>query len=474
VTRRLLLSYLSVAVFVLIVLEIPLGISFAQAERDRLTTSVERDAQVVGSLVEDQLQFDAPEVDPQLGEYPQHSGSRVLIVDRAGRTVHDSDAPGDPDALDRDYSTRPEIIDALAGERSTGTRPSETLGHGLLYVAVPVASGGTVHGAVRITYPTSALDARILRNWLVLAGIAIVVIASTALVGTGIARWVIRPTRQVELAVGHFATGDLDVRAPADNGPPEARELAQAFNAMADRLARLIRSQQAFVSDASHQLRSPLTSLRLELEELELDADRELREGIHRAIGETLRLSRLVNDLLALARADTDAPQPIMQDATSVLAGRLAAWRALATEQGVELVLDAKGPLTVRIVQGHLEQIVDNLLDNAITASPVGGTVCIRTMDRGERAEIHISDHGRGLDDQGRLRAFDRFWRAPNAAPGTGSGLGLAIARQLAHLSGAQVELHSPTDGGTDAVITLHSTPLPAAHDPSSGSPGRR
>jgi len=458
-TRRLLLSYLSVAVFVLIVLEIPLGISYGRAEREQLTTAVERDAQVIGSLVEDQLQFGAARVNPRLGEYPQDSGSRVLIVDPTGRTVYDSDAPDDPDALDRDYSTRPEIIEALTGQRNTGIRPSETLGHDLLYVAVPVASAGRVHGAVRITYPTTALDSRIRRNWLVLGGIAIVVIASTALVGATMARWVIRPTRQVELAVSHFATGDLDVRAPADDGPPEVRELARAFNTMADRLAQLIRSQQAFVSDASHQLRSPLTSLRLELEELELDADRELAEGIRRTIGETLRLSRLVNDLLALARADASAPQPTAQDAAQVLANRVDSWRALAADRGVELVLDAQGPVMAWIVQGHLEQIVDNLLDNAIEASPEDGTIRVRTLQRDEGTEIHITDQGRGLDTQGRARAFDRFWRAPDAGPGTGSGLGLAIARQLARLSGGEVELHSPAAGGIDAVVTVPNAP---------------
>ncbi len=454
-TRRLLLSYLSVAVFVLIVLEIPLGISYARAERDRLLTSIERDAQVVGSLVEDQLQFGAPAVDPQLGRYPQDSGSRVLIVDRAGRTVFDSNAPNDPDALDRDYSTRPEIIDALAGQRNSGTRPSETLGYDLLYVAVPVASGGTVHGAVRITYPSDALDGRIRRNWLVLGGIAIVVIASTMLVGVAVARWVIRPTRQVELTVGRFAAGDLDVRAPADEGPPEVQELAAAFNTMADQLARLIRSQQAFVSDASHQLRSPLTSLRLELEELELDADAELAAGIRRAIGESIRLSRLVNDLLALARADAQAPEPIAQDAGRVLSRRVDAWQPLATEHGVNLVLDVAGPHLVLAAEGHLEQIVDNLLDNAIAASPPGGQVRVHVVDRGPRTDIHITDRGRGLNAQGRTRAFDRFWRAPDATPGTGSGLGLAIARQLAHLSGGEVALNSPGSGGVDAVITL-------------------
>lgn len=121
----------------------------------------------------------------------------------------------------------------------------------------------------------------------------------------------------------------------------------------------------------------------------------------------------------------------------------------------MDLVLDLERPLMVSVAEGHLEQMVDNLLDNAIEASPWGEEVRIRVVDRGPRAEIHIVDHGRGLDAPGRKRAFDRFWRAADAAPGSGSGLGLAIARHLAHLSGGELELHSPATGGVDAVITL-------------------
>lgn len=454
-TRRLVLSYLSVALFVLLVLELPLGINFARAERERLITAVERDAYVIGSLVEDRLQFGATDADPHLGTYPARTGSRVLIVDREGRTVHDSDAPGDPDALERDYSTRPEIITALRGQRTAGTRHSETLGHGLLYVAVPVASGGAVHGAVRITYPTAALEARIARNWVVLGGVALVVLAMTAVLGAAIARWLVRPTRSLERAVARLAEGDLDVRAPADRGPPEHRQLARGFNTMAQRLAGSIRAQQRFVSDASHQLRSPLTALRLELEELQLDADHELAAGIERAIGETRRLSRLVTDLLELARADAASPQRGVEEVGEVLRDRVAVWSSVAQEHGVSLQPELDAAVPVEAVPGHLAQILDNLLDNAIEASPEGSLIRVRSNVTGGRVEIHVVDEGPGMSEEARTRAFDRFWRSPDARPGSGTGLGLAIARQLARLSGGDVELRVHPDGGTDAVIVL-------------------
>jgi signal transduction histidine kinase len=462
-TRRLVLSYLAVALFVLVVLEVPLGITYARSELDRLTTAVERDAQVIGSLVEDQLQFGAGEVDPRLDGYPRRTGSRVLIVDRDGRTVYDSRDPGDPAALDRDYSTRPEIADALAGRRATGTRPSDTLGQDLLYVAVPVASGGVVHGAVRITYPTTALAARIVRNWLMLGAIALVVLLATALVGAAVARWVTRPTRALERGVARFADGDLEVRVPTDRGPPEVRELSAGFNEMAGRLADLIRAQRSFVSDASHQLRSPLTALRLELEELEEDADGELAAGIARAIGETHRLTRLVTDLLALATAEADRPPTTIQDAAAVLRERVEAWASLAQEHDVTLRLGTPPePTWVNAVAGHLEQIIDNLVDNALEAAPAGSTIRLSASPAAGNVEIHITDAGAGLDEPARARAFDRFWRGPGTRPGVGTGLGLAIARQLARLSGGDVELRPRHPTGTDATIILAGGSPPA------------
>ena len=148
-TRRLLVSYLTVTLLVLVLLEVPLGVVYSQRERERMAADVEHDATVIASIFEDGLERDLP-LDPGPAEqYAARTGARVVVVDDAGIAAVDTEA-----AVGRDFSTRPEIALALEGTGSSGTRSSETLGTGLMYVAVPVASAGVVHGAVRVTLET--------------------------------------------------------------------------------------------------------------------------------------------------------------------------------------------------------------------------------------------------------------------------------------------------------------------------------
>jgi signal transduction histidine kinase len=329
----------------------------------------------------------------------------------------------------------------------SGVRTSNTLHERLLYVAVPIASGGKVHGAVRITYPFSAVDARIRRYWLILALIGAVVLAGAAVVGLGLSRFVTRPLRRLEQAAAAVGEGQLDVRAPEEEGPPEVRSLAHVFNDTVAKLARLLRSQGEFVADASHELRTPLTALRLRLESLPPSRDRDA------ALREADRLRDLVAGLLALARADAGSEPPEHVDATAVLRERLEAWLPLADEHDVALVAQLNGPLVVRAAPGRLAQVLDNLLSNALEASPHGGTVTLSARGAPPWVELHLADEGPGLTPEQRARAFDRFWRAGSG--GGGSGLGLAIVGRLVAADEGEVELREAAGGGVDAVVRL-------------------
>ncbi len=448
-TRRLVLTYLAIAIVGLAVLVIPLGQIFASRERDRLLFDIERDATVVASLAEDALEAGiTPNLAAQLDGYGSGAG-RVVVVNNDGLSVYDTDT-----TEIRDFSSRPEIIAALDGQRSDGTRPSTTLGYDLMYVAVPVASGGTVHGAVRITYPTSTLDARITHTWLRLGGISTVVLITITVVGWFLARSVTQPMQAVRDAAADLAAGDLTRRAPTDTGPPELRDLATTFNTTAATLENLLTAQRAFVADASHQLRTPLTALRLRLENLEPALGEADRPGLTAAITETDRLARLVDGLLTLARSDAQPAETQLVDVAAVIADRRKLWNPHAAAQDVTLTVAPGIEGSAMAVPGALEQILDNLISNAINASPTGTTVTITVEADSAQLSLHVIDQGPGLDPQARARAFDRFWRAPGSRR-KGSGLGLAIVAELAHASGGQAILHDGPGAGLDAEILL-------------------
>ncbi len=444
-TRRLLFTYLGLALLVLAVLEIPLGIVNGRNESSDLRTKVERDASFLAAFAEDTLENNA---NPQaLGvaalDYSKRTGGRVVIVRGSGVAIIDTNSPTSP----RTFATRPEIISALRGNVASGTRYSKTLHENLLYVAVPASSGAKVTGAVRITYPTSAVDARVRRYWLMLLAIGAMVLVATTLVGLRFARWVSSPLGRLEASAAKAGAGDLSTRADEDAGPPEVRSLAAAFNHMIAELEQLVRSQEEFVADASHQLRTPLTALRLRLENLGGDVTESAQADLERALDEVERLSRLVDGLLALARAEVSPVERV--DLAKLVDERIEVWSTLAAEQGVKLEANVVG--TASMGADRLGQALENLISNALAVSPRGGTVLVS----GSRGELHVIDQGPGLSERERERAFDRFWRGGKS--GTGSGLGLAIVKRLIEIDGGTVELRAAPGGGLDAVIRLHT-----------------
>ena len=338
-TRRLLLGYLGLVIVVLAALEVPLGVENAHTARRDLETKVERDATTLGSLAQEAVRVPTRNrLEPVAAiayRYAHDTGGRVVIVSRRGGALIDTNPRGQGAET---FASRPEIAAALRGRVAAGTRQSETLHATLLYVAVPIAAAGRVDGAVRITYPTSAVDARIRRYWLVLLAIAGIVLSVATVVGLRLAAFVVRPLRGLEHAAAAVGRGDLSKRAPQEQGPPEVRSLATVFNEMVARLELLLHSQQEFVADASHQLRSPLTALRLRLENLARDVEPPGKRELAGALAEVERLAGLVDSLLALARADAEAAPSGRVDLARLVRDRVQAWSALAEERGVHLV----------------------------------------------------------------------------------------------------------------------------------------
>lgn len=468
--RRLILSYLALTFVVVAALEVPLGISFADHQQDELASGLQRDAFVLASSAAETLSGNATlDLDALASGYARRTGGRVVFVDSDARLVADSDPPVEGQ---RSFASRPEIAAALDRQITTGTRLSNTLGEQLFYVSVPVMMGDSVVGAVRITYSTGQLDEQVHRYWYALAGVGVVAMLAAAGVGALFARWVSVPVEELTQASRRLGEGDLTTRSSTPYGPPEIRDLAHAFNVTAGRLQELITAQEDFVADASHQLRTPLTALRLRLEMLEGSlqpgqaVDEEAVGDLAAAHHEVQRLSRLVDGLLALARAERKAPASDSEHirASELLHERHTTWEPLASERGVSLVVEETA-CQLRATPDRLTQVLDNLIANALDASSPGDTItlsCDPVPDDPRLTEIRVTDEGPGLTAAQRDQAFIRFWRGdpgdsrPHGSDELGgSGLGLAIVKKLVNSDGGTVRLDESPSGGISAVVVL-------------------
>jgi signal transduction histidine kinase len=316
---------------------------------------------------------------------------------------------------------------------------------------MPGASGTTIRGTLRLTYPMSAVTDRVHRVWGALALLGACVLAVGALVAFTLARWITRPLRTLARATAQLADGHLAHPPDATKGPPELRSLAASFTHTATRLQQLLQNQQAFASEASHQLKTPLTALRLRLENFEPYLDPRAHGSLDEAVDEVERLGRMVQGLLALARLENSATTPEPVDLDEAVADRVAMWEPLAAEQYVALAVTGSPAGKVWAVPGALEQIIDNLVANALRVSAPGTTL---TLARAPGAELHVVDQGPGMSAADRERAFDRFWRASDTHH-DGTGLGLPIVRHLVRASGGEITLRPAPGTGLDACVRL-------------------
>jgi len=449
---------MGLTLLVLLVQDIPLSSYLRQVETDRLVTALERDAFVLAGRSEEALEKPTPDGMAMLTEfaltYRDAGGARVVIVDQSGIAVVTSD--DDQSSVGASYLSRPEVAAALGGSIETGTRYSQTLGEDLLFVAVPVLSGDRVLGAVRLTYPLQVVMDAVTARLGVLGIVALTSVLLAGVVGFIFSSSVTRRLRLLESVTEVLADGDLSARADTTGGAPEIRALSTSFNTMAERLSAMLAQQRSFAADASHQLRTPLTALRLRLEsarELVETEPHRAAERIAAAEVETDRLLTIIEGLLLLSRSESSSVQREPVDLAAVARARAEHWGALAQELGVGIRSTGVDSARVLAIPTAVEQVVDNYVDNALTVSPPGAEIVI-DVRLGERtATVSVIDSGPGLTTEQRVHAFDRFWQADSEGPG--SGLGLAIVHQLVTASGGEVSLTASEGTGLTANATF-------------------
>ena len=456
---RLIGALVSVAFLILVVFSIPLASFVATVERERLVTALERDAFMLAGHAKETLNTTAgavlPSLQPFIEEYAIASRARIVVTNAAGLSI----ASSDPSVLiGTDFTNRPEVVKALTGIPAVGERKSATLGETLVFVAVPVLLGDSVLGVVRLSNPKSQIDEEV-RNrviGIVIAGLF------TLLAAVGIAiplaLTIARPITKLTRRTERLADGDFSVRADDATGPPEVRELSRSFNSMAGRLGLVIENQRHFASAASHQLRTPLTALRLRLEqaqELVPSGASVLADTLDASRAEADRLQEMVEQLLALARLEGGSTATMSVNASEIARNRIEMWESLATERGVRISGRIAEHASCAVIDGALEQIVDNYIDNALTVAPEGSEIVVSVVRSVNHVVIDVIDAGPGLQPEQRDKAFERFWRGAATTNSAGTGLGLAIVLQLATASGGTAELLPRTDGSSGLVARV-------------------
>ena len=467
--RARLLVVFGVLVGLLVVgLGAPLAGAAASAATSRLFADRLGDTTRFAALAQRAVTDDEPgALAGELARYDELYGIAAVVLDREGRVL---------------TASRPEVSDAtvarvqlaLVGQRS---EPPDTVwpwDTAPMLLAEPVLVGGEVRGAAVTVSPTAPARWETLRAWAALAGAALVALGIAAGLALPLVRWILAPVESLDTGTAQVAAAVRAGRAPRpvgdDHGPPELRRLSRHFDQMAVGVTHALESQRAFVADAGHQLRNPLTALRLRLQNVgaalaapDARVDDSLRDEHGAALEETDRLAAVLDALLALARAEGRPPQPVPMPIDPVLDERADTWGVLAEHESLSLRRLGPGGLVVRSDVDSVVAVLDAVLDNALKYAPPGTDVELSTARVDGWVEIGVRDHGDGIDPSELARATDRFWRSPAQDGSAGTGLGLAIAARSAERVGGELLLQLPEDGGLRVVLRLPPAAAPEA-----------
>jgi two-component system, OmpR family, sensor kinase len=449
---RLLAAFAYTLLVVIVALEVPLSANVS----DRVNAEVEADsaaqAQVVAANVADQLGNPA-RVQAIVSEASRNLDGLVFVIDGRGRQIASSEegivSPPRP-------TDDPIALEALRGNIAQGRHHE---GRDVLSTAVPIVRNGRTVGALEVEQSLDAVHDQVRQDVLALIGIGLLALV----LGLGVA-WILagsiaRPLRSLGEAARRRAAGDTEARAPA-RGSREQVEVAEEFNEMADRLDAVLESQRAFVADASHQLRTPLTGLRLRLEAAGVKtSDPAVRRELEAAERESARLEGLVSDLLELASSEQPAEDETA-DLREAAREAIERWRGTAGESGHELLLDDRGGAVVRAGETELAAILDNLIENALKYSPRGSTVTVECDGANGSGRIGVVSESGPIDPELSRRAFERFYRGGGRRDGT--GLGLPIVAALARRRGGAARIENADGGRVRAVVTLPGVTLPS------------
>ncbi|MBU3933953.1 MAG: cell wall metabolism sensor histidine kinase WalK [Candidatus Omnitrophica bacterium] len=392
--------------------------------------------------------------------------ARVTIINEVGEVLGDSEkAP----SLMENHSDRPEIIKALRGKFGESIRFSDTLGFNMKYIAASIKENGNIIGTVRLALPLSEIEFQLrVIHRIVLFG-ALVAIVVAFLVGYFISKSITMPIREMTDTAEKIAQGDFSKKVKVKS-KDELGVLASSLNKMADELQlkienlkRLDRIRTDFVANISHELKTPLTSIKGFIETLE-DGALEDRKNAKKFIliikKHTEKISNIINDLLTLSELELgkDRIERIDFDLKDLLNETLLGFGHAISVKNHTLDINFKGEnFKIKADKDKLEQVFVNLIDNAIKYTKDGGKIKISLIEQKEQISIEVVDNGVGIPREHLDRIFERFYRVDKARSRQlgGTGLGLSIVKHIIMLHNGHIDIESEPNHGTKVSITL-------------------
>jgi signal transduction histidine kinase len=445
-------------------LGIPLALSVAASVQldlflDRLT-----DTSRFASLAQRPLVENRPDlIEDELRRYTEVYEVPVVIVDQDGESV--VSALGGAGTAARvnlkDEAIASHIQAALAGRRSEPGPLLMPWNTEPLVLAEPILIDGEVRGAVITLSSTERARSALLWWWLLIAAGAVLAFGLALVVAVPVVRWILRPVRRLDEATGELVASVVsgrEVRRVGETGgPPELRQLERSFDRMAASVDEALSAQRAFVADASHQLRNPLTALKIRLGNLDGHVDDDLAAAdLEAAVVDARRLNQILDELLSLARAEASGGELVPVALDEVVGARVADWTVVGRTRDISLTASGLGGgLRVLTPARGLEVVLDALLDNALKFTEPGTEVRVTVTEADGKVDIAVRDQGPGLREDELERAADRFWRSTSHQNVPGSGLGLAIVTEIMARSDGSLRLGSPEGGGLEVTVTL-------------------
>ncbi|MDK2793531.1 MAG: hypothetical protein PWP75_159 [Caldanaerobacter sp.] len=396
-------------------------------------------------------------IEPTIVEYAKQINARILFTNIDGRVMVDS-APS-KEFEGKSIKMYPDIKEALSGKSSTSIHNISGVGWAM-YTAVPVISKNNVVGAILIS---SSIDNVIdllnsikYRMIYTFSGIGVLVGFLSLLV----ASFITNPLKRLTEAANILSQGKLDYKVDVKS-KDEIGKLANAFNKMSYSLIKIDEERKRFVSDASHELKTPLASVKALIESLINSRSQDIafyKEILHDVNGEIDRMTRLVNDLLELARLDKiKSPRIKRVEVSEVISDVIDSLAPLAESKNVNLTFNGKEKVFAEVDPDRFYRMAYNIVENGIKYTHEGGNVLVGLDEDEDNIYLAISDNGIGISEEVLPKIFDRFARGDTARSkkNGGFGLGLAIAKEIIDMHEGKVTVESKVGEGTTFKIVL-------------------